>query len=206
MLVANEKQLALYNHYARLPLTARPLDFLYFLFFAIHLPATVMVDLQYFYSPQFVPRFMRALLDMHIEMSRDPLVGGVDGAFGDSSHLTWFKTFLALEAIFQVPVFLLGLRALYRGSRSIYPLLMIYGASSATTTLACITTVLQTPGATSTTIVQGIASVTAQQRLVLLSSYVPFFLVPFIMAVDITLRVSKLVQKAIKQEDEEKWK
>lgn len=34
MLINNEKQKVIYTHYARLSLTARPLDLLYFLFFA----------------------------------------------------------------------------------------------------------------------------------------------------------------------------
>ncbi|PPQ73236.1 hypothetical protein CVT26_015039 [Gymnopilus dilepis] len=206
MLISNEKQSKVYKSYSHLPLTARPLDLLYVAFFGIHLIATLVVDLQYFYPAWLVPGWMRALLDFYIGMSKDPLVGGVDGAFGGSEHLVWFKTFLALEAVFQAPVFVLGFRALRRGSKSIYPLLILYGASSATTTLACITTILQTPQTTPETLAQGIVSVTTQERLMLLSSYVPFFLVPFIMAVDMTLRVSKLVRKAIKLEDEEKWK
>ena len=66
-------------------------------------------------------------------MSRDPLVGVASGAFGDSSHLAWFKSFLLLELcglfsifktqlnpkhsrVFQLPVFFLGLRGLYKGT------------------------------------------------------------------------------------------
>ncbi|KDR80626.1 hypothetical protein GALMADRAFT_240968 [Galerina marginata CBS 339.88] len=206
MLVNYEKQTGAYSRYAQLPLTARPLDLLYFLFFAMHLPASLIIDLQYIYPPQLVPGFLRGLLDMYIDMSRDPLIGGVHGAFGDSGHLMWFKTFLVLEAVFQIPVFVLGLRGLYKGSQSIYPLLVLYGASSATTTLACITAVLQTPELTDIALSRGVAAVTSQQRLMLLSSYVPFFLVPLIMAADMAFRVSTLVRKGIKMEEEEKWK
>ncbi len=35
MLLNHEKQTRTYNHYAQLPLTARPLDLLYFIFFAV---------------------------------------------------------------------------------------------------------------------------------------------------------------------------
>ncbi|KAF8967636.1 transmembrane protein 6/97 [Flammula alnicola] len=185
---------------------ARPLDMFYFLFFAIHLPASFIVDLQYLYPPQLVPPFMRGLLNFYVDMSRDPLIGGIAGAFGDSAHLTWFKTFIVLEALFQIPVFVLGLRGLYRGSRKIYPLLALYGASSATTTLACLTTVIQTPSLPPNAMAKLAPGVTPEQRLLLLSSYVPFFLVPLIMAVDMALRVAKLAEKGIQAEDEEKWK
>lgn len=94
---------------------------------------------------------------------------------------------------------------LHVGSQRIYPLLVIYGASSATTTLACVAVVLQTPELTSDTLTQGIASLTSEQRLLLLSSYVPFLLIAGIMSVDMALRVSKLADKGIKAEAEEKW-
>jgi len=54
-------------------------------------------------------------------------------------------------------------------------LLAVYGASSATTTWACLATVLTLPGLRA-------------QLPVLLASYVPFFLVPLAMAVDFTAR------------------
>ena len=40
---------------------------------------------------------MRSLIPLYIQMSNDPLVGGLAGFFGDNSHLLWFKTFLYLE-------------------------------------------------------------------------------------------------------------
>ena len=75
---------------------------------------------------------MHNLMMFYINMSKDPLIGGVAGVFGDSTHLMWFKTFIVLEAyvsvhssilyalichsrLFQVPVFILGLRGLYKG-------------------------------------------------------------------------------------------
>jgi len=212
MLVNYEKQNGVYKQYSQLPLTARPLDLLYFLFFVVHLTATLIVDLQYLYPPSWIPGFMRNLLSFYINMSKDPLMGGVTGLLGDSTHLMWFKTFIMLEVFFQVPVFILGLRGLYRGSRSIYPLFLLYGASAATATLACVTTVIQMPsvryipGSNIPILENSVGALTYEQRFMLLSSYVPFFLVPLIMAVDMALRVGKLVQKAVKVEEEDKWK
>ena len=126
-------------------------------------------------------------------------------------------------------MFILGLRGLYKGnfhflcldlikrflpagSRSIYSLLTLYGASSATTTLACLTSVIQmpsvryVPGSNIPALDNPVGALTQQQRLMLLSSYIPFFLVALIMAVDMAMRVNKLVQKALKVEEENKWK
>lgn len=92
----------------------------------------------------------------------------------------------------------------YSGSRTIYPLLALYAASTATTTLACVFQVFQTPETTPETLAQNLPSITPSQRLLLLSSYIPFFLIPFIMAVDMGMRVHALVKIAIKKEGE-KW-
>jgi len=51
-----------------------------------------------------------------------------------------------------------------------------------------------------------VGALTQEQRLVLLSCYVPFFLVQLVMAMDMAMRVGKLVQKAVKVEEQDKWK
>ena len=82
---------------------------------------------------------MQALAHFYVGMSGDPLVGGVMGIFGNESELAWFKSFMYLEAygpissspppchyapllthtercsLFQLPVFVLGARGLWRG-------------------------------------------------------------------------------------------
>ena len=78
------------------------------------------------------------------------------------------------------------------GTSSIYTLLLIYGASTATTTLACIADVLATPVTPTPTRIPTV-TITPEQQLLLLSSYIPFFLVPFIIAVDMAFRLHKLV-------------
>ena len=103
-------------------------------------------------------------------------------------------------------------RSLPAGSRSIYSLLVLYGASSATTTLACLTSIIQMPsvryvaGSNILALDNPVGALTQEQRLILLSGYVPFFLVQLVMAVDMAMRVGKLVQKAVKVEEEDKWK
>ncbi|CDO74847.1 hypothetical protein BN946_scf184280.g7 [Trametes cinnabarina] len=201
----------------RIPLAHRRKDFVYFLFFAIHLPATFLIDLQALYPKQWLPNIMSNIPKFYVEMSNDPLIGSVMGYFGQQqveAH-TWFKSFLLVEAFFQVPVFILGLRGLWTGSPSIYVLLLVYAASTTTTTLPCLAVILHTPVsppplATSSIAVEAAKtlniSVTAEQRLLLLSSYIPFFLVPLVMTIDMAYRVQKLVYaardapKAVKQD------
>ncbi|KAG2355139.1 hypothetical protein BDR07DRAFT_1427132 [Suillus spraguei] len=109
-----------------------------------------------------------------------------------SKHFVWFKTFLAIEALFQLPVFVLGARGLWRDARSIYVLLLVYGASTTTTTLPA------------QTITDQVISVTSSQRLLLLSSYIPFFVIPLVMTVDMASRLSKLVTTGIDAADDKK--
>jgi hypothetical protein len=68
--------------------------------------------------------------------------------------------------------------------RRIYPLLIAYGASSATTTFACIATVLYGLPAT---------ALTSNETAFLLANYVPFFLLPLGMAIDLAFRLVSVV-------------
>ncbi|TFK51934.1 hypothetical protein OE88DRAFT_1486556 [Heliocybe sulcata] len=173
----------------RVPLSARPLDQVYFLFFLMHIPATLLLDLQAIYPTSMVPKFIASLPASYVKMSGDPLIGGAMGYFGTEETYVWFKTFLFLEAIFQLPTFVLGARALYKDNRRIYPLLLVYAASTTTTTLPCLSVVLTTRLASVATA----GAITSAQRLLLLSSYIPFFILPLVMTIDMAMRVSASV-------------
>ena len=82
------------------------------------------------------------------------------------------------------------------GTTAIYTLLLVYAASTATTTLACIAVVLAAPDASASDAPAPGRALTPEQRLLLLSSYVPFFLVPLVMALDMGARVHRLVGEA----------
>ncbi|OAX38435.1 hypothetical protein K503DRAFT_691568 [Rhizopogon vinicolor AM-OR11-026] len=189
---------------ATTPITSRPLDLVYFTFFLVHIPATLLIDLQALYCPSFTPDFIRALPRFYVQMSNDPLIGGVLDLLGDSKHFIWFKTFLVIEALFQLPVFVLGARGLWRDSRSIYVLLLIYAASTVTTILPCLSVLMSTPITTAQTITDNVVSVTTFQRLILLSSYIPFFIIPVIMTVDMAFRILKLTTIGIDATDGKK--
>ncbi|SRR6266576_735901 len=100
------------------PLTSRPVDLIYFCFFLvrfrrrlfvqlivlsppsqIHVPATLLLDVQHLYPAELVPSFMRAMLHSYLQMSNDPLVGGVSGYFSgtNTEQFLWFKCFTVLE-------------------------------------------------------------------------------------------------------------
>ncbi|KAM5544283.1 hypothetical protein V8D89_001943 [Ganoderma adspersum] len=186
----------------RTPLSCRTRDLVYFLFFAIHLPATFLIDVQALYPKAWVPSAISSLPRFYVDMSNDPLIGSAMGYFGQGQleAYAWFRSFLLLEAFFQVPVFVIGLRGLWRGTTSIYILLLIYAASTTTTTLPCLAVILSTP--VSPTPLSAGLSVTTEQRLLLLSSYIPFFLVPLVMTFDMAFRVQKLIGSSVDAQKE----
>ncbi|KAF9054496.1 transmembrane protein 6/97 [Panaeolus papilionaceus] len=185
-----------------LPLTQRPLDLLYYGFFASHLCASLLLDCQAIYPKRFVPTILVEANKLYMSMTRDPLIGGVFGVYGREfyQHTLWFRMFLYLEIFFQVPVFVIGMCQLGKGAKSVYPLLLAYGAQSATTTFACLAVLLTTPTTTPELLASNTPSLDAFQRQLLVGSYFAFFAVPLLMAVDMTCRIKRLIQKALKSE------
>jgi len=163
----------------RIPLSSRPLDLLYFAFVLVHIPCTVLLDLQVICPQDFIPKVLHDASEWYITFSGDPLI---NGAFYGGPEFDWFRAFLYLEVFFQLPIFFLAARALYAGPpkvQSHYPIMLAYSTSSCTTTFACLAALWTSTG------------LTQFQMAILLGSYVPFFLVPFGMAVDMTLRLTK---------------
>jgi hypothetical protein len=97
----------------RLPLTQRPLDLIYFIFFLVrnrcirsprpliipqvHIPATICMDLQRFYPPALVPQPLKDFLTWYLDMTNDPVVSGALGLRGAPGDFAWIKSFFALE-------------------------------------------------------------------------------------------------------------
>lgn len=75
--------------------------------------------------------------------------------------------------------------------------MLIYAASTTTTTLPCLAVVFATPLTSPETLAAKAISITYEQRLLLLSSYIPFFLIPLFMTIDMALRISKLMQAGL---------
>jgi len=63
----------------------------------MHIPATLLIDLQAIYPPTYVPYPVKQIPAWYVAMSGDPLIGGAMGYFGDESRFAWFKPFLYLE-------------------------------------------------------------------------------------------------------------
>ncbi|ORY88012.1 transmembrane protein 6/97 [Leucosporidium creatinivorum] len=163
----------------------RTRDYIYLIFLLIHIPATLLVDLQaLFFAKDLAPTALRKIFEFAAK--DDPLLSNAN----NYPSFAWFQSFIILEAVFQLPVFFIGARAIWRDQKTLYPLLSLYGISSATTTWACLFTVLTTPNI-------------SHQLPKLLASYVPFLLIPLAMGVDYAIRLSWLVGEREKERKRE---
>ncbi|KAJ7504183.1 transmembrane protein 6/97 [Mycena galericulata] len=192
------------------PLTSRPLDLVYFIFFVTHIFASLCIDFQPLYPPALVPAPLRQFAEWYIRTSNDPLLKAVFGHGNDP--LVWFKSFVFLEvyagssliiphlttySFFQFPTFFIAARGLWNDSQKIYVLILVYAASTATTVWPCVATIVATPGPSPAALARGIATVSADERAMLLASYVPFCVVPLVMTVDMAFRVHGIVSDAL---------
>ncbi|CAK5267547.1 unnamed protein product [Mycena citricolor] len=178
---------------ARKPLTSRPLDLVYFAFFVTHIFASLFMDFQPLYPSALVPGPVRQFAEWYIKTSGDPLMKVMFG----SESLVWFKSFIFLEVTFQFPTFFIAARSLWNDSKNNCVLMLVYAASTTTTVWPCVTTILATPGPSAAALAAGVTTLTFEQRTMLLSSYVPFLLVPLVMTVDMALRLQRLSSEAI---------
>lgn len=156
-------------------------DLLYVGFFLIHAISTLVIDIQPLLPDALRIGLFKSLLDFYLRQTNDPLMTGA--RLHDPDYL-WFRWFLLHEVIFFTPCFVLGIRGLLKGTTTIYPLLLAYGAAASTTTATCVVV-----------LVFGHPKVPLNhtQLSLLLSSYIPFFVIPAIILVDMYNRVHRLI-------------
>ena len=93
------------------PISQRPADLCYVVFFGLHLLASLMIDGQAFYPKSMVPKVLQNVLADYIKDSADPLISNVW-----HPRYAWFSTLLTAEMLIQVPAFAFGILHLLRGA------------------------------------------------------------------------------------------
>lgn len=87
----------------------RPLDLFYFVFFIWHVPISLCVDFQAIYPASIMSRLASTPLPAFIEWyktwSRDPII--VNAATG-GWEWDWIRGFMWVEALFQMPCWIIG--------------------------------------------------------------------------------------------------
>ncbi|CAE6440090.1 unnamed protein product [Rhizoctonia solani] len=115
------------------------------------------------------------------------------GLHGVPTQFTWFRTFIMMEGLFQLPVFFLGLYVLKKNSPYTPILLTLYGSHVTTTVVPVLTTTLATPIFTSAPDTAPFTSLNASQLTILMASYIPFLAVPLAMTIDGTRRMIRVI-------------
>jgi hypothetical protein len=87
---------------------SRPLDLIYVIYFATHIPVTLGIDFQIFYPAHLVPQFLKDALDMYITVYKDPFMGS-------PTPIYWFLSFICCELVVQLPFFFIACFALVKG-------------------------------------------------------------------------------------------
>ncbi|WOO83455.1 Sigma intracellular receptor 2 [Vanrija pseudolonga] len=159
----------------------RTLDLIWFIFLV---PTTLFIDLQVFYPAWLLEATpFPAVLDWYVSRSRDPILLGV---VSGRDEWAWLRTFFWLEALFQLPSFIIGAIGLWN------TLLVAYGASTATTLAPVLNAVLTHPYSK--------PPLTVAELGMLLSSYIPFLVFPLGMALDFGLRLVKIAGRSVSHE------
>ncbi|WWC91335.1 uncharacterized protein L201_006278 [Kwoniella dendrophila CBS 6074] len=157
----------------------RGLDKLWFAFCG---PITILLDLQTIYPKHWLADTqLSRLFEYSISLARDPILGG---ALSNSKEFLWLKYFLYLEGFFQLPCFIIGAWGLWYNDKRVYPLLLAYGASTATTLIPCLGAIFTSEPS---------PPFTTREIVTLLSEYIPFLLIPLGMAIDMGLKLVKIV-------------
>ncbi|KAI9311653.1 transmembrane protein 6/97 [Dichotomocladium elegans] len=155
-------------------LLSRPLDLLYFGYFASHIPVTLLVDLQSLYPKDWIPQVLQDVLAWYLALYKDPILA-------PPTPFLWFQSFVLCEALLQLPFFFVACYGLSKNSSSIRLPMIVYGAHVATTVIPCI----------AETVFNQHFELTQMERLTLCGFYLPYFIIPCIMMIDSYRRVSK---------------
>ncbi|KAF9359152.1 Transmembrane protein 97 [Mortierella sp. AD094] len=103
-------------------------------YFVVHIPATLLIDIVPLY-PSFVSPYIQPLIkftEYYIETYKDPFIA--------DRSLVWFNTFLHMEGLVQLPMFIYSAWALYHNKKSAALWICIYAAHVVTTVLPCLMT------------------------------------------------------------------
>jgi hypothetical protein len=92
----------------RKSLFSRPLDLIYLIYFATHIPVTLGIDCQVFYPPEWVPQVLKDALLMYTRDYKDPFMGSKEPMY-------WFLSFIVCEVIVQLPFFFIACIGLVKG-------------------------------------------------------------------------------------------
>jgi EXPERA (EXPanded EBP superfamily) len=178
-----------------------PLRAAYLGFFASHIVFTILVDGQALLPTACYPKPVRQLVEWYAGTLSDPLMSR-------PRTLLWFQSLIATELVFQLPFFVYACHTIYTQT-SLYSdtfrcAAIAYGASTATTLVPILATVMWAPSYPASA---DIAATSAdsdksltpslQQRAMLTLVYLPYLILPAYLAWYAASRPSNSAKKTV---------
>ncbi|GFR39583.1 hypothetical protein Agub_g43, partial [Astrephomene gubernaculifera] len=133
------------------------LDTIFLIYFALHIPTTILVDSQSVIPAEYFPPWAKELLQWHIDTNGDHLV---------SKNPVWFKSLVACELALQLPLFFVITYGFLRRRNWIRMPCILYGTHVATTMAPILADILF-----------GLDS-TSPKKLNLALIYLPYLVIP----------------------------
>ncbi|KAF2237042.1 hypothetical protein EV356DRAFT_497335 [Viridothelium virens] len=149
---------------------SRRLDLLYLVFFAIHIPIMLLVDLAPLYPTSMKPAIVSQIRTWYITTYRDQFF---------VKPPAWFNAYTWMEAIYHMPLSGWAVGALLRDDPKVPLHLLIFAVQTAMTTLTCITDYLSW------------SSFSNAEKLELGKLYVPYLILSVFMGVDMFTRLER---------------
>ncbi|TPX34443.1 hypothetical protein SeMB42_g07312 [Synchytrium endobioticum] len=156
------------------PLSKRPLDLLLTIFFAVHIPTSLLIDGQAVLPKWLTLDSARTALAWFVAWSGDPLMGPIGRGV-----IPWFDGFAWCELLFQVPFFFYLCNGLIKDDPKIREASIFYCGHVMTTLVPVLSTF-----AYSTTL-------SVSQKSILTAIYLPYFLVPLVLLYRMTIGFEK---------------
>lgn len=133
------------------------------LFFAVHIPTTILVDAQAVFPRHHFPAFARTMLDDFIHRSGDPLMS--------EPREGWFLSLIWTEIVIQLPFFLVALYAFLLKKPWIRTPASAYGGFVCATMVPILHEICMTE------------TIDVTKKVMLLCMYLPYFVVPCLIVI-----------------------
>lgn len=158
------------------------MDTVYFYYFLIHAPLTLLVDDTFIIPPKYQLDVQKQLYHYQVVENHDFLAAELP---------LWMQYFVWIEVLFQLPLFIVALMDYTnrngKFSKKLWPYLLIYGFNASFTSLQCLVYIYQ----------EGPDKGLSDPELwKLFALYTPTFLLPAYMTYDFLGRISRLGSSA----------
>ncbi|KIW06002.1 hypothetical protein, variant 1 [Verruconis gallopava] len=161
----------------------RKMDFIYLIFFAIHIPVVILVDSYILWPPARIPAFMTNLRQFYIATYKDIFF---------INPPAWFHLYVRMEAVYHLPISAWAVYGLLTDAPLVPLHLLIYAVQTGVTTATCIAEALSWQG------------LSGSEKNALMGLYLPYLAVSIFMGIDMFMRLSSIIHASMRDREAKK--